>query len=122
MTSLNVVSDEPIVPLKPPVEPQNLKHLQIRGGRFWDHIPAYAEVTEEQFLDHHWQAKHSITRPDKLLEAVRGLVSEAFHRDAEAGFHRAPMSLRVSPYLLSLIDWSDPYKDPLRIQFIPLAS
>ena len=122
MASLIVVPDEPIVPLKPPVEPQNLKHLQIRGGRFWDHIPAYAEVPEEQFLDHHWQSKHSITRPDKLLEAVRGLVSDAFYRDAEAGFHRAPMSLRVSPYLLSLIDWSDPYKDPLRIQFIPLAS
>jgi lysine 2,3-aminomutase len=122
MASLNVVPDEPIVPLKPPVDPQSLKHLQIRGGRFWSHIPAYAEVTEEQFLDHHWQAKHSITRPEKLLEAVRGLVSDAFYRDAEAGFHRAPMSLRVSPYLLSLIDWSDPYKDPLRIQFIPLAS
>src|SRR5262245_12407173 len=124
MTSLNVITpvDEPIVPLKPPVDPGSLKHLQIKGGRFWSHIPAYQDVTEEQFLDHHWQAKQSITRPDKLLETVRGLVSDAFHRDAEAGFHRAPMSLRVSPYLLSLIDWSDPYKDPLRVQFIPLAS
>ena len=32
------------------------------------------------------------------------------------------MSVRVSPYLLSLIDWSQPYTDPLRIQFIPLRS
>jgi lysine 2,3-aminomutase len=32
------------------------------------------------------------------------------------------MSVRVSPYLLSLIDWSDPYRDPLRRQFIPLGS
>ena len=32
------------------------------------------------------------------------------------------MSVRVSPYLLSLIDWSDPYEDPLRRQFIPLGS
>jgi lysine 2,3-aminomutase len=121
---LNIIPslEEPIVPLKPPVDPGRLTHLQMKGGRFWEHIPAYQEVSEEQFLDHHWQAKHSITRPDKLLETVRGLVSEAFYRDAEAGFHRAPMSLRVSPYLLSLIDWSDPYKDPLRIQFIPLAS
>ena len=121
---LNIIPslEEPIVPLKPPVDPGRLTHLQMKGGRFWEHIPAYAEISEEQFLDHHWQAKHSITRPDKLLETVRGLVSEAFYRDAEAGFHRAPMSLRVSPYLLSLIDWSDPYKDPLRIQFIPLAS
>ncbi|MSQ83165.1 MAG: KamA family radical SAM protein, partial [Myxococcales bacterium] len=33
-----------------------------------------------------------------------------------------PMSVRVSPYLLSLIDWTDPYRDPLRRQFIPLGS
>ena len=32
------------------------------------------------------------------------------------------MAVRVSPYLLSLIDWTRPYEDPLRIQFIPLAS
>jgi lysine 2,3-aminomutase len=35
---------------------------------------------------------------------------------------RAPMSVRVSPYLVSLIDWEHPYEDPLRIQFFPLAS
>jgi lysine 2,3-aminomutase len=32
------------------------------------------------------------------------------------------MSVRVSPYLLSLVDWSRPYQDPLRLQFIPVAS
>ena len=32
------------------------------------------------------------------------------------------MSVRVSPYLLSLIDWSNPDSDPLRTQFIPLGS
>jgi lysine 2,3-aminomutase len=32
------------------------------------------------------------------------------------------MSVRISPYLLSLIDWCDPYDDPLRIQFVPVAS
>jgi lysine 2,3-aminomutase len=32
------------------------------------------------------------------------------------------MSVRVSPYLLSLIDWQNPLEDPLRIQFIPVDS
>jgi lysine 2,3-aminomutase len=100
----------------------SLSHLDLREGPFWQRIPAYADVAEEQFLDHHWQAKHSITHPEKLLAALRGLVSDEFVRDAEAGFHRAPMSVRVSPYLLSLIDWTNPYDDPLRIQFIPVAS
>ena len=32
------------------------------------------------------------------------------------------MAVRVSPYMLSLIDWNDPYNDPIRRQFIPLKS
>src|SRR5262245_30806900 len=114
--------DEPIVAKKAPVDPATLLHKQLRQGRFWDAIPAYAKIDEEQFLDHHWQAKNSITNPERLLAALAGLVPETFIKDAEAGFHRSPMSVRVSPYLLSLIDWKDPYRDPLRIQFIPLAS
>jgi lysine 2,3-aminomutase len=108
--------------LKPAVEPASLRHRDLREGPFWQRIPAYAEIDEKTFLDHGWQARHSITNVDKLLKAVHGLVSERFLKDAAEGFQRAPMSVRVSPYLLSLIDWDDPYNDPLRIQFIPLRS
>ncbi|MCA9537680.1 MAG: KamA family radical SAM protein [Myxococcales bacterium] len=108
--------------LKPPVDPATLLHKNLLGGDFWRRIPAYADVDEATFLDHRWQSKHTITRPDKLLAALAGLAPAGFIADAEAGFHKAPMALRVSPYLLSLIDWSDPENDPLRIQFIPLAS
>lgn len=111
-----------IVPLKPPVDPATLLHTSMPEAPDWRRIPAYADVTEEQFLDHRWQAKKSITRTDKLLETLRGLVSEEFIKDATEGFARSPMSVRVSPYLLSLIDWSDPYGDPIRTQFIPVAS
>lgn len=108
--------------LKPPVDPATLTHKHLLRGDFWRKIPAYAEVGEEEFLNHLWQAKNSITRIDKLLAALRGLVSDDFVKDAEVGFQRAPMSVRVSPYLLSLIDWERPYDDPLRRQFIPLGS
>ena len=111
-----------IVPLKPPVDPASLTHKQLVDMPDFRRIPAYKDVTDEQFLDHHWQAKRSITRPDKLLDALRDLVSAEFIQDATEGFSHAPMSVRVSPYLLSLIDWNDPYGDPLRTQFIPLRS
>src|SRR3954451_24200397 len=103
-----------IVALKPPVDPATLAHKAMLDAPDFRRIPAYAGVTDEQFLDHKWQAKKSITRPDKLLEALEGLVSADFIKDAEAGFAHSPMSVRVSPYLLSLIDWSDPYRNPLR--------
>ncbi len=108
--------------LKPPVEESTLTHKQFVRGPFWQRIPAYTKISEEQFLDHRWQAKNTITNVPKLLAAVQGLVSTEFYQDAEAGFRHSPMSVRVSPYLLSLIDWADPYKDPLRRQFIPLNS
>src|SRR5262249_56018977 len=111
-----------IVHLKPPVDPATLVHKTMLEAPDFRRIPAYAEVTDEQFLDHKWQAKKSITRPDKLLETLKGMVSDEFITDATNGFARAPMSVRVSPYLLSLIDWDDPYSDPIRTQFIPLAS
>jgi lysine 2,3-aminomutase len=122
--SLRVLTnkDLPIVHKKPAVQPHELVYRDLVSGPFWQKIPAYREIDEATFLDHSWQAKHSITRVDKLLAAVQGLVSDAFVKDAEAGFKRAPMSVRVSPYMLSLIDWQDPYNDPIRIQFIPVES
>ncbi len=122
---LRVVEGESTTPapsLKAPVDPATLTHRDLERGEFWRRIPAYAEISEPEFLDHRWQAKHSITNIKKLLETLKGLVSDAFIADAERGFERAPMSVRVSPYLLSLIDWANPHEDPLRVQFIPLGS
>ena len=32
------------------------------------------------------------------------------------------MNVRISPYAVGLTNWADPYRDPLRIQFLPVAS
>ena len=100
--------NETMVPpaLKPPVNPETLTHRDLLEGNFWERIHAYHGVDEATFLDHRWQSKKTITRPDRLLKALQGLASESFIADVEAGFARAPMAVRISPYLLSLIDWS----------------
>ena len=107
--------------LKPTVPNDSLTHRQLRSGEFWRHIPAYAEVDTETFLDHSWQARHSVTNPKRLRDALGDLVPAEFYDDVAAGYHRAPMSMRVSPYLMSLINWDDPYSCPLRKQFIPMG-
>jgi lysine 2,3-aminomutase len=107
---------------RPPVPESALSHRNLLGGDFWRRIPAFASIDRTTFLDHTWQARRSVTKPHALLQIVSGLVSEAFIADVAAGFRRAPMSVRVSPYLLSLVDWAEPYADPLRRQFIPLGS
>ena len=117
-----VIGADDIVHLKPPVKPTSLVHRQLLDGPFWQRIPAYRNIDEATFLEHTWQAKNSITSPAKLLAAVQDLVPQSFYDDVAEGFRRAPMSLRVSPYLLSLVDWTNPYRDPLRRQFVPVAS
>jgi lysine 2,3-aminomutase len=119
---LAVVRELPILPKKPPVEPSALAHRNLRRGAFWQSIPAYKNVDESTFLDHAWQSKSSITKVSKLVEAIQGLAPAGFVEDLESGMKRAPMSVRVSPYIISLIDWEHPYEDPLRIQFFPVAS
>lgn len=112
----------PIIHKKPPVDPATLTHREFRRDEFWRQIPAWKDVDHETFADNDWQEKHAITSPKKLLQSVRELVPDAFIKDAEAGFAMAPMAVRISPYLLSLIDWSEPAEDPIRRQFLPLAS
>src|SRR5438552_18753453 len=111
-SKLAVVPDAPAPARRAPVPPASLAHRELLVGEFWRRVPAYANVGEAEFLDHRWQAKHSITNIGKLLAALEGLVSDGFIADAQRGFERAPMSVRVSPYLLSLIDWRNPEHDP----------
>jgi lysine 2,3-aminomutase len=119
---LAIVHELPIQPKRPPAEASALEHRNLRRGNWWQHIAAYKTVDEATFLDHTWQSKSSITKVAKLVETIQGLAPAGFVEDLEEGMKRAPMSVRVSPYIVSLIDWEHPYEDPLRIQFFPLAS
>ncbi|KAK4624208.1 L-lysine 2,3-aminomutase [Fulvia fulva] len=40
----------------------------------------------------------------------------------EEGIKIAPMPVRLSPHILSTINWQDPLNDPVRRQFIPMKS
>lgn len=108
--------------VKPAVSPASLRHRQLREGEFWRSIPAYRDVDETTFLDHIWQGKHSVKTPDELLATIKDLVSADFIDDVRDGFARSPMAVRVSPYIIASIDWSTPFTDPIRTQFIPLGS
>ena len=55
-----------------------------------------------------------------LLKKIR--TREDFIKDATAALKLAPMAIRLTPHLLSAIDWNNPLDDPIRRQFLPLAS
>jgi lysine 2,3-aminomutase len=108
--------------LKPAATAADLRHRDFDDSEFWRAIPAWEGVSRETFLDHKFQTKNSVTGVDQLEKVLGGRVSRAFIDDVRAGMAQAPMNLRVSPYTLSRIDWSAPYADPIRIQFVPVAS
>ena len=109
-------------PLKDPVESSELDHRRLDDSEFWKKIPAFRHVTRDEFLDHRFQNRNSATSTRDLKDLLRTLTPDSFLEDVEEGMRQAPMAMRISPYILSLIDWDDPYGDPLRTQFIPVAS
>jgi len=114
--------EAPIQHLKPAVDPATLTWRSPRRDAFWHQIPAWRDVDHETFGDYKWQEKNAITSSKRLVDSVRDLVSDELIADVEAGFANAPMAVRISPYLLSLIDWSAPHADSIRRQFLPLGS
>ncbi|MGE0589651.1 MAG: KamA family radical SAM protein, partial [Cyclobacteriaceae bacterium] len=109
-------------PNKDVVSADALQHRHFIKDEFWKKIPAFKDISKEDFLDTRWQNKNTIHKIAKLEEFLKDLTSAEFISDAVKGMDEAPMNLRLSPYILSLINWDDPYNDPLRIQFIPLGA
>ena len=97
-------------------------HRDLRSDDFWRAIPSYAHVSADEFRTHTFQNRHTVTNSRQLRETLADLVPASFYDDLEAGVKNAPMALRISPYLLALIDWRAPETDPIRTQFLPLRT
>jgi lysine 2,3-aminomutase len=105
-----------------PFNTEGLAHRDLRTDPFWQQIPAYSQLSATEFNDHRFQSRNCITSIRKLNEVMGDRLYSAFYEDVSKGVLRSTMSLRISPYILSLIDWNDPQDDPLRKQFLPMAS
>lgn len=108
--------------VRPPVSFESLTHGQFPEEEFWRKLPAYADIDRETFLDYKWQSRNSITSAGRLKKLIGDFAPAEFFTDLEQGLSKAPMALRISPYIISLIDWEDPYNCPLRIQFVPIGN
>lgn len=89
--------------------------------------------------DARYQKANTIERKDKLLGFLDQILPsripdsrraghkhittrEDFLSDVEAGMKAAPMSVRLTPHIMSVADWNTPFNDPIIRQFIPLKS
>jgi lysine 2,3-aminomutase len=99
-----------------------LEHRNFRNDEFWKEIPAWSQVTRDEFKDHLWQLKNSIRKIDQVEKVLGNRVTKEFTQDLRDGQVQTPMNIRITPYIFALIDWDDPVNDPLRRQFLPIGS
>jgi lysine 2,3-aminomutase len=52
----------------------------------------------------------------------REITKEEFIEDVYEGLMKAPMALKLTPHILSRINWNSPLDDPVRRQFLPVGS
>jgi hypothetical protein len=64
----------------------NLKHRELQEGEFWREIPAFAKVSQDEFLDYKWQIKNSISNLTSLIETIKTIVSDDFLVAISKGF------------------------------------
>lgn len=65
--------------------------------------------------------------PENIGPSTNGLLQNIrtksdFITDAMDATKLAPMAIRLTPHILSRIDWENPLDDPIRKQFLPLSS
>ncbi|KAF1962949.1 kama family protein [Byssothecium circinans] len=104
--------------------------------RYWSHIPRYSDVPTTKFINWDWQV-FSIVDTKKLSRLLEEVLPEKlgvsrtlphiqtkqdFIHEVEMGLKEAPMSIRLTPHVISRINWQNPVDDPLRRQFIPIKS
>ncbi|CAI6342059.1 unnamed protein product [Periconia digitata] len=119
--------------------PRRLVHTHLTHRHaFWKQIPAWSDVSEGSFLSYDWQANNSVHNAHQLSGFMNAVLPEFLPRrdqltrdprtakeliqDVQDGMRRAPMAVKLTPYILSLIDWTDPLRDPLLRQYVPLGS
>lgn len=108
--------------LQPNPDWKSTSHREFRSDEFWRDIPAWKDVTAEEFSDNWWQARASVCNLKQVKETLGDRVSDELIADIQEGLHLAPMNIRITPYVFALIDWDNPKDDPLRMQFLPLGS
>ncbi|MCD1147633.1 lysine 2,3-aminomutase [Peptoniphilus sp. KCTC 25270] len=82
--------------------------------RNYKDIPLWADVTEEQWNDWHWQVQNRIQDIETLEKIVK--LTDKEKEDIQSVLDKFRMG--ITPYYASLMHPEDP-KDPVRLQAIP---
>jgi lysine 2,3-aminomutase len=94
----------------------------FKDDDFWKTVPGWKAVTEKEFGDCRWQLNNSITSVKEIKAILQHRVDDMLLDDIQSALNRVPMNIRITPYIFALIDWDNPIDDPLRREYLPIAS
>ncbi|KAI7255296.1 hypothetical protein KC343_g5372 [Hortaea werneckii] len=125
----------------PTDKPMYCPGFSSEPSEYWKKAKVWSNVTAKDFISYRWQVANTIDRKDKLINFLSVVVPERipqkrlhendtapfqtreeFLANVVEGMKTAPMAVRLTPHILSVINWVDPVNDPVRCQFIPLKS
>ncbi|KAK4189724.1 putative L-lysine 2,3-aminomutase [Podospora australis] len=119
-----------------PVRPVILAGDQDRD-EFWRKVPVWENISAKDFLSYRWSVANTVQGSTKLLRFLQAVIPEEvpldesgtrmqvrdeFIADVMGGVAAATMSIRMTPYVLSRVNWKDPRHDPVVRQFLPMKS
>lgn len=93
-----------------------------KNEEFWKKLNSYHLIDKETFTSEKWQVRNTLKNKEGLCAFLQKEASAEVAENFALSLAKNPMQIRVSPYVLSLIDWHNLYNDPVRKQFIPLSS
>ncbi|KAK4201308.1 putative L-lysine 2,3-aminomutase [Triangularia verruculosa] len=104
---------------------------------FWREVPIWDNVSAKDFLSYRWGVANTVQGTAKLFKFLQAVVPEEvplgelgtqmqsrdeFIADVMEGVAAATMAIRMTPYILSRVNWKNPRQDPIIRQFLPLKS
>ena len=89
----------------------------------WRRLPAYRDVTEEQWNSAQWQRAHTVKNLKEFKEALGEHLTDELYADIERDQQdRATMSMLIPPQMINTMVEADLYADPVRRYMAPAYS
>ena len=89
----------------------------------WTRLPAYRDVTKEQWESAQWQRSHTVKNLKEFKEALGEHLTDELYADIERDQQdRATMSMLIPPQMINTMVEADLYADPVRRYMAPAYS
>ncbi|KAJ9149611.1 Kama family protein [Coniochaeta hoffmannii] len=120
--------------------PGSVNNSQIaidHQDEFWRKTAVWADTPAKDFLSYRWSVANTVQGSAKLVKFLNAVlperlplganssgtqIREELIKDVLDGVTAATMAIRITPYILSRINWENPREDPLFRQFLPMKS